>query len=145
MTETVRKGTPTDLENVAAHYAHADTPWDPFGSVERLSRIPIDGLLIAEVDGRYAGFLYWFEAESPYFRPGLQRFGYLHELHVQEEFRGRGLAKQLIERFISDALRRGVHQLFVDTDESNTVARTLYESFGFRRYRDVIHYELEVT
>jgi ribosomal protein S18 acetylase RimI-like enzyme len=144
MAETVRTGRPADFDRVAAHYAHEDSPWDPFGSVERLARIPIDGLLIAEVDGQYAGFLYWFEGHSPYFRPGLQRFGYLHELHVKEEFRGRGLAKLLIERFVAEAQARGVRQLFVDTDDTNTVARRLYESMGFRRYRDVVHYELEV-
>lgn len=144
MAEMVRTGTPADFERVAAHYTHEDTPWDPFGSVERLARIPIEGLLIAEVDGQYAGFLYWFEGRSPYFRPGLQRFGYLHELHVKEQFRGRGLAKLLIERFVADAQARGIRQLFVDTDDTNTVARRLYESMGFRRYRDVVHYELEV-
>jgi ribosomal protein S18 acetylase RimI-like enzyme len=142
--EAVRAGTRADLESVARHYAHADSPWDPFGDVERLARIPLDGLLIGEVDGQYAGFLYWFEGHSPYFRPGLQRFGYLHELHVKPEYRGRGLAKRLIERFVEDALARGIHQLFVDTDDINSVARKLYESFGFHRYRDVVHYELEV-
>ncbi len=142
--ETVRAGTPADLERVAEHYAHEDTPWDPFGSAERLARIPIDGLLIAEVDSEYAGFLYWFEGQSPYFRPGLQRFAYLQELHVKAEFRGRGLARRLIERFVGDAQARGIRQLFVDTDETNSVARRLYESFGFQRYRGVVHYELEV-
>jgi len=144
MSETVRAGTPADLGNIADHYAHEDTPWDPFGSVERLSRIPLDGLLVAEVDGRYAGFLYWFEGHSPYFRPGLERFGYLYELHVKEEFRGRGLATKMIERFFADAQARGIHQLFVDTDDTNTGARRLYEGLGFLRYRDVVHYELEV-
>lgn len=144
MPETVRAGTPTDLAVVAEHYAHEDTPWDPFGSEERLSRIPIDGLLIAHVDDEYAGFLYWFEGHSPYFRPGLQRFAYLYELHVRERFRGRGLAKKLVERFMADAQARGIRQLFVDTDEANQIARRLYESYGFQRYRDVVHYELEL-
>lgn len=144
MPETVRAATASDLPAITGHYAHEDTPWDPFGSVDRLARVPREGLLVAEVDGEYAGFLYWFEGQSPYFRPGLQRFGYLYELHVKEPFRGRGLAKMLVERFISDAQARGIRQLFVDTDENNAAARRLYESYGFRRYRDVVHYELEV-
>ncbi len=138
----IRGGGPADLASIASHYAHQDTPWDPFGSVERLGRIPLDGLLVAEVDGVYAGFLYWYEGTRPYYRPAIERFGRLYELHVKEEFRGRGLARRLIAQFFEDARKRGLHHFFVDTDDDNLVAQRLYESVGYRRYRDDYHYEL---
>src|SRR5271157_1485413 len=53
----VRHGTLDDLPTIAKHYAHGDSPWDPFDDVSKLSRIPLDGLLLVEVQGTYAGFL----------------------------------------------------------------------------------------
>ncbi len=140
----VRQGTPSDLPFVAEQYLHEDSPWDPFGSVERLSRIPLDGLLIAEVDGEYAGFLYWFEGHRPYFQPNLERFADLAVLHVKEEYRRRGVAKLLTSKFIEDAREKGIIQAFVDTDDDNFAAQKLYENFGFHRYRAVFHYEQEL-
>lgn len=137
----VRQGRHSDLRYVAEQYRHEDTPWDPFGSEERLSRIPLDGLLIAEVDGDYAGFLYWFEGRRPYFRPNLERFADLTELHVKEEYRRKGVAKLLMTKFIEDVKGKGIIQAFVDTDDDNTVAQNLYEEFGFQKYREVHHYE----
>ncbi len=141
---SIRPATPDDLARVAAQYAHEDTPWDPFGDVDRLRRIPLEGFLIATVEGEYAGFLYWFESRRPYFRPGLDRAASLHELHVLEPFRRRGVGRSLVERFVEDARSRGLRTLFVDTDDDNRTARTLYESVGFRRYRDVHHFELRL-
>jgi ribosomal protein S18 acetylase RimI-like enzyme len=139
-----RSGTPEDLPAVARQYAHGDTPWDPFGDVTKLSRIPQDGLLVAEVNGEYAGFLYWFEGKRPYFDRNVDRYANFQELHVLERFRRRGLAKALIERFLADAGRRGIADAFVDTDEDNTIAQHLYERFGFTQYRTVLHYRVRL-
>jgi len=140
----VRSGVPEDLPTIARHYAHADSPWDPFGDASKLSRIPIDGLLLVEVQGTYAGFLYWFEGRKPYFDRSVDRYANLRELHVLERFRGKGLSKALIERFLADARTRGLVHAFVDTDEDNVIAQHLYESFGFRPYRKVFHYRLRL-
>jgi ribosomal protein S18 acetylase RimI-like enzyme len=140
----VRPGKLEDLPSIARHYAHGDSPWDPFGDVSKLSRIPLDGLLLVEVQGTYAGFLYWFEGRRPYFDPNVDRYANLQELHILEPFRGKGLSKVLIERFLSDARERGIRDAFVDTDDDNTIAQHLYESFGFTLYRKVFHYRLRL-
>lgn len=74
MIVTIRQGTPADLVNVVDHYGPGDTPWDPFGDLVRLQGIPLEGLVIAEIDGEYAGFLYWFMGENPWFDTGTQEF-----------------------------------------------------------------------
>ncbi|HTT73521.1 MAG TPA: GNAT family N-acetyltransferase [Thermoplasmata archaeon] len=140
----VRPGTPEDLPRVARHYAHGDSPWDPFGEVSKLSRIPLDGLLVAEVNGEYAGFLYWFEGRNPYFDRTVGRYANFQELHVLQRFRRRGLGKALVERFLADARARGIVEAFVDTDDDNLVAQQLYESVGFRQYRKVFHYRMRL-
>jgi ribosomal protein S18 acetylase RimI-like enzyme len=140
----VRSGTFEDLPAIAQQYAHSDSPWDPFGDVSKLSRIPLDGLLVVEVNGAYAGFLYWFEGRKPYFDPKVGRYGYLQELHILPRFRGRGLSKALIEQFLADARERGIVDVFVDTDDNNAIARHLYEDFGFELYRKVFHYRMRL-
>jgi len=140
----VRSGTTADLPAIAQQYAHEDSPWDPFGDVSKLSRVPLDGLLVVEVNDQYAGFLYWFEGRRPYFDPSVDRYANLQELHLLEGFRGRGLSKLLIERFLADARRRGIVDVFVDTDDDNAVAQRLYESSGFRMFRKVLHYRLRL-
>ena len=125
-------------------YAHGDTPWDPFGDVSKLSRIPLDGLLVVEVNGEYAGFLYWFEGKRPYFDRNVDRYANFQELHILDRFRRRGLARALIERFLADARKRGIIDAFLDTDDDNILAQHLYESLGFTHYRKEFHYRMRL-
>jgi len=74
----------------------------------------------------------------------VDRYANLQELHVLERFRGKGLSKALIERFLADARQRGLVHAFVDTDDDNAIAQHLYESFGFKLYRKVFHYRLRL-
>lgn len=80
MTTVVRPGTQDDLPLIAKHYGRGDTPWDPFGDVARLRKIPLGGFLVAEVDGEYAGFLYWFETERPWFDESVWQCAQIEEL-----------------------------------------------------------------
>jgi hypothetical protein len=53
----VRQASPADLTNIVCHYGAGDSPWDPFADLAKLQRIPLEGLIVAEVEGQYAGFL----------------------------------------------------------------------------------------
>ncbi|MGW4197092.1 N-acetyltransferase family protein [Streptomyces sp. NPDC005004] len=63
---------------------------------------------------------------------------YLQDLFVAEEARGRGVARMLIENVADVSRERGASRLYWTTQETNTVARALYDkvaSFkGFLRY-----------
>lgn len=138
---TVRPARSEDLGAVARHYGSTgDTPWDPFASSERLERIPKDGLLIAEKDGVYAGFLYWFEGRKPWFDKGADQYAQLEELHVLPEFQGWGVAQRLVDHFLRAVSDRQIPLLYVATDETNQVAARLYETAGFRPFLKTIHY-----
>ena len=138
---TIRQSTVADLERVANHYGSGDTPWDPFGDVNTLQTIPLEGLIIGEVDSRYAGFLYWFTGENPWFDPGVQRFAYITDVHVLEKYRGQGVGKKLL-LFALDHLK-GKEIVYITAAESNVVARHIYENAGFRGFSRSIHYKLE--
>ena len=55
----VRRATESDLPNIERQYGTFDNVGDPFCDTSKLTKIRYDHLLVAEVDGIYAGFLYW--------------------------------------------------------------------------------------
>lgn len=64
---------------------------------------------------------------------------YLEDLYVAEAARGKGVGRALIEDLKALATARGWHRLYWHTDEGNSRARALYDSFtpsdGHIRYR----------
>jgi ribosomal protein S18 acetylase RimI-like enzyme len=69
------------------------------------------------------------------FRPGIWSAGaetYLQELYVVPELRGRGIGRALLEATIELARERGADGIDLNTGETDTAARALYESMGFR-------------
>lgn len=50
---------------------------------------------------------------------------------VQEEHRGRGIGRRLLERLRVQAEQCGCEQMLLEVRESNQTARRLYRSFGF--------------
>ena len=67
-------------------------------------------------------------------RPALWSKGleaYLQELYVVPELRGGGIGRRLLERTIELARQRGADGIDLNTGETDTAARSLYESMGF--------------
>lgn len=138
---TVRPGRASDLEQIARHYGPTGTtPWDPFTDVRRLEKIPLDGLLVAEKGGDYAGFLYWFEGHKPWFDKGADQYAQLEELHVVPEFQGWGVAQRLVDRFLREVTDRRIPLLYVATDETNSAAQRIYMDAGFRAFLRTTHF-----
>lgn len=68
------------------------------------------------------------------FRPGIWSAGdetYLQELYVVPPLRGRGIGRALLEATIEFARERGADGIDLNTGETDTAARALYESMGF--------------
>jgi len=68
------------------------------------------------------------------FRPGIWSAGdetYLQELYVVPTLRGQGIGRALLEKTIEVARERGSDGIDLNTGESDTAARSLYESMGF--------------
>jgi ribosomal-protein-alanine N-acetyltransferase len=58
--------------------------------------------------------------------------GELYRIAILPSHRKKGLGKTLLSQFFTDARARGCEQIFLEVRESNTPARTLYESFGMQ-------------
>lgn len=68
------------------------------------------------------------------FRPGIWSAGdetYLQELYVVPRLRGQGIGRALLEATIELARERGSDGIDLNTGETDTAARALYESMGF--------------
>ena len=65
---------------------------------------PMAEVILAEYDGQPVGFALFFPNYSTFLgRPGL----YLEDLFVRDEFRGRGVGRQLLQHLAGLALERG--------------------------------------
>ena len=103
-------------------------------------------LLVARSRRRVIGllFLQWYE-EACYFDPAVTRYAEIHEVHVNPDFRNRGVATGLVERALREAARRGCEAVYLVTDDFNAPARRLYEKAGFAAHNTVIRYKKSLT
>lgn len=91
---------------------------------------------VAEVEGRLAGFAIHHFHDSTWVKtPDC----YLEDLFLDEAFRGKGIGRALMEDLVALSRQNGWSRLYWHTDEGNTTARKLYDSFvpsdGHVRYR----------
>jgi GNAT superfamily N-acetyltransferase len=91
---------------------------------------------VAEVDGRVAGFVIHFTHPSTWV---VEEDCYLEDLYVDENLRGQGVGRALIDDLVGLAEEHGWARLYWHTDEGNHRARKLYDSYveadGHVRYR----------
>lgn len=83
--------------------------------------------LIAELDGKPAGFAFYFFDYSTWLgKPGI----YLEDLFVHPEFRGLGIGKALLKRVAAIALEKGCARLKWEVLDWNTPAIDFYGAMG---------------
>jgi GNAT superfamily N-acetyltransferase len=95
---------------------------------------------LAVVDGEPAGVIK-FQLEDQLFWPDRPEgeAAFVHRLVVRRAFKGRGVARALLEWAMGHARAHGRALLRLDCDATRTKLRALYESCGFRfhSYRQV--------
>jgi len=116
------------LESFAEHFAVAPEPYDVW--LQRtLSSRTTDATqwYVAEVDGEPAGVLVGTEQFAD------EGGGWVRELGVLPQYRGRGLGRLLLRQALAEMARRGRTHAGLGVDTANdTGAPALYESLGFR-------------
>lgn len=92
--------------------------------------------LAAFIDGRMAGIVQYLFHRTNW---SISDTCYLQDLFVDEEDRGRGVGRALIEAVAEKAREAGASRLYWLTHETNDAARTLYDAVaersGFIQYR----------
>lgn len=98
-------------------------------------RAPGHHLLIADVEGRPAGFVSGVEMRHP--DKDVEIFVY--ELGVDEEFRRQGVASALLDMLAQLAEQVGAQTLWVITEPDNTAAQATYARTGAERDETVTY------
>jgi len=84
---------------------------------------------IAEENGRSVGRAYLYLINNSLHE---KPYGLLEDMLVEEEYRGKGIGRQLMEAVISEAKERGCYKLVAQSRHSRTEAHSFYEKNGFK-------------
>ena len=132
----IRKATEADatqiLEFIRALAAFERAPDEVTATEEGLIRdgfgqAPFYGCLIADYEGRPAGFAFYFFNYSTWKgRPGI----YLEDLFVHPEFRGLGIGKALLKAVAAVAVEKGCERMQWEVLDWNTPAIDFYRAMG---------------
>lgn len=119
----IRPATPDDIPVMRAIAAEASTAgqWTAEQYANVFEPLPQRVVLVVEA-GTVQGFLV-AAAAGPEWE--------IENLAVAGPARRRGLGAALIEHFLGMVRRQGAASVFLEVRESNAVARTLYEKWGF--------------
>lgn len=97
-------------------------------------------VLVAESNGIFVGFVAGWIDETMNIgeTPDSNRVGYISDICVMPDFRGRGIAAQLLKRIEQHLASFGIARLRVNSLATNKSAQASYERAGFAPY-EIIH------
>ncbi|MCU1529819.1 MAG: hypothetical protein JWP75_3582 [Frondihabitans sp.] len=125
MTGEVRRATPDDLDAIMAIETSVFTTdaWSPDVMAAELANSSCFYLVVVDTGEvvAYAGL------NAPTGSPDSD----IHTIAVVPEARRRGIARDLMERLLAEAVARGARETFLEVRVDNPGAQTLYESLGF--------------
>ncbi len=88
-------------------------------------------LLVAEVDGVIAGYVYGSLEERDWAKL-LDAHGAIHDVYVADSHRRSGVARALMQAAIAALEGQGVGRVVLSSATPNTQAQALFSSMGFR-------------
>jgi ribosomal protein S18 acetylase RimI-like enzyme len=130
----IRRATPGDAGSVARllhdFNAEFDEPTPPVEVLSgRVKELIASGTIVVLLAGEAPDGLAQFRFLRSVWSEGLDV--YLEELYVVPERRGQGIGRALLEATMATAREGGATRIDLNTGETDTAARALYESAGF--------------
>lgn len=110
-----------------------DWKWRKAKHVETDAVRDPEGIFIAEVDGKIAGYIStWHDLEAG--------IGYIPNMAFAPEHRGQGMGRQLIEHAMDHFRGLNLSLVKIETLEQNAIGNHLYTSLGFQEIVKQIHF-----
>lgn len=95
-------------------------------------------IFVAEVNGILTGFTQLYPLFSS---TRMKRYWLLNDLFVNENHRGKGFSKALIEKAKELCIETKACGILLETDKTNKIGNQLYPSCGFEHYTHANFYE----
>lgn len=95
-------------------------------------------IFVAENEGKLIGFVQLYPLFSS---TRMKRYWLLNDLYVNENYRGKGFSKELIEEAKELAKSSKASGILLETGKSNDIGNQLYPACGFELYDSVNFYE----
>lgn len=118
------------LEDVFDHAIRAD-------QAQAFLANPLNVMVVAQDGPRIIGFASGHLLHHPDKLPAF----FVAELSVHDDYRRRGIAKDMMARLTARADEMGAHGIWVATEEDNLAARATYKSLAARETRDIVVYD----
>lgn len=99
-------------------------------------------IFVAENEGKLVGFVQLYPLFSS---TRMKRYWLLNDLYVNENYRGKGFSKQLLEASKELAKSTDAAVILLETGKSNDIGNKLYPSCGFEIYDEVNFYEWKIS
>jgi len=133
---TIRRMTASDLDAVTLLEQRVfPDPWPRLAFEQDLEE-DNRGVLLAELNGRLCGYASYMAAVGE---------AHLTNIAVAPEFRGKSIAKILLNRILEVAKNADCEYIFLDVRPSNEAAISLYKKYGFYElYRRPEYYRTPV-
>ena len=143
--KNTRKVTFEDLNQLAElfdqyrvfYHKESDIPAAESFLKERIEKADSE-IFVAENDGKLIGFVQLYPLFSS---TRMKRYWLLNDLFVNENYRGKGFSKELIEEAKELSKSTNAAGILLETGKSNDVGNKLYPSCGFELYDEVNFYE----
>ena len=145
----IRRAALSDLESVAPlfdlyrqFYGRAADPSGSAGFIKARLTQGDSVILLAEMDGRAAGFTQLFPSFTSV---GMAPIYVLNDLYVAVAARGSKVGKALIDAAADFARGQGAVRLTLSTQTTNIRAQHVYEAGGWQREADFYTYNLKLV
>jgi len=87
--------------------------------------------IIAEYDGKKVGRAYLYLMKNDLHK---RPFGFMEDVFVNEDYRGKGVGKRLVNEIIEKAKENDCYKLVCTSRYEREKVHKLYEKFGFKDY-----------
>lgn len=141
----IRKATVTDVQQLAGlfdqyrifYHKNSDIPAAEKFLAERIKNNDSE-IFVAKYEGKLVGFVQLYPLFSS---TRMKRYWLLNDLYVNENYRGKGYSKALIEEAKQMAKSTDACGILLETGKSNDIGNKLYPACGFKIYDEVNFYE----